>query len=59
MPELIFESLLTAEEIEENFKDISFFDGIMSGLSDALAFEKGASKHNNVNGKKRDPSAIE
>ncbi len=41
MDELIFESSLTDEQIAENFKDISFFDGLMSGLNEALAYEKG------------------
>lgn len=41
MSEIRFESSLTAEEIEENFKDIDFFSGIMEGLNEALAYEKG------------------
>ena len=41
MAELRFESSLTMEEIEDNFKDIDFFSGIMDGLQEALAYEKG------------------
>lgn len=41
MSELCFESSLSIEEIEENFSDIDFFEGIMEGLNEALAYEKG------------------
>jgi len=41
MSELQFKSSLTMEEIEENFKDIDFFSGIMDGLQEALAYKKG------------------
>ena len=41
MSELRFESSLTMEEIENNFKDIDFFSGIMDGLNEALAYTKG------------------
>jgi len=41
MTEPCFESSLSMEEIEYNFKDINFFDGIMAGLEEALAYEKG------------------
>ena len=40
MAYLTFESLLTDEQIAENFKNVSFFDGLMSGLNEALAYEK-------------------
>lgn len=39
--EIRFESKLSIEEIEENFKDFDFFTGIKDGLSEAIAFEKG------------------
>ncbi len=39
----IFNSSLSEEEIENNFKNIDFFSGIMEGLEEALAFEKGKS----------------
>ena len=41
MSELCFKSSLTQEEIENNFKDVNFFSGIMDGLNEALAFKKG------------------
>jgi len=40
MTELIFESNLTMEEIERNFKDTDFLAGLMEGLEEALAFQK-------------------
>lgn len=41
MSEPKFQSELTIEEIEENFKEMDFFSGIMDGLQEALAFTKG------------------
>lgn len=41
MSELRFESSLSMEEIENNFKDMDFFSGIMDGLEEALAYTKG------------------
>lgn len=41
MSELHFKSSLPMEEIENNFKDIDFFSGIMEGLNEALAYSKG------------------
>ncbi|MBQ4264801.1 MAG: helix-turn-helix domain-containing protein [Clostridia bacterium] len=41
MSELTFKSSLTMEEIENNFKDIDFFSGIMEGLEEAAAYSKG------------------
>lgn len=41
MADLRFESSLSIEEIENNFKDVDFFSGIMDGLQEALAYEKG------------------
>lgn len=41
MSEIRFKSSLTVEEIENNFKDTNFFAGIMEGLNEALAYEKG------------------
>ena len=41
MADIRFESSLTMEEIEDNFKDMDFFSGIMEGLNEALAYEKG------------------
>lgn len=36
-----FESSLSLEQIDNNFEDFDFFEGIMSGLNEALAYEKG------------------
>lgn len=41
MPELRFESSLSMEEIENNFKNVDFFSGIMDGLDEALAYTRG------------------
>lgn len=41
MAELEFASALSMEEIEKNFQDIDFFSGVMEGLQEALAVEKG------------------
>ena len=44
MADLEFKSTLSNEEIEQNFSNIDFFSGIMSGLEEALAYEKGSAK---------------
>lgn len=44
MTEPKFTSTLSNKEIDENFKGMDFFAGIMSGLDDALAYEKGDAK---------------
>lgn len=41
MVDLRFESSLSIKEIENNFKDIDFFAGIMDGLQEALTYKKG------------------
>lgn len=41
MSELCFKSSLSMEEIEKNFDDIDFFSGMVQGLNEALAYEKG------------------
>ena len=41
MSELKFKASLSMEEIENNFKNVDFFSGIMDGLSEALAYTKG------------------
>ena len=40
MSEPVFYSNLTMEEIEENFKDIDLFSGIMEALEEALSYRK-------------------
>lgn len=44
MKENEIKSSLSEEEIAENFKNVDFFSGIMAGLEEALAFEKGSAK---------------
>ena len=41
MADLRFESTLSLEEIEDKFKDVDVFSGIMDGLKEALAYEEG------------------
>lgn len=38
MYELRFNSSISIEEIENNFKDVDLFSGIMEGLSEAIAY---------------------
>lgn len=44
MKEPIFKSSLSDEEIRKNFENTNLFDGIMQGLEEALAYEKGDAK---------------
>ena len=44
MKEITFNSSLSDSEIEANFKEIDLFSGIMAGLEEALAYEKGKAK---------------
>lgn len=44
MNDISFNSKLSEEEITENFRNIDFFSGIMEGLEEALAYEKGSAK---------------
>ncbi len=44
MKKLEFNTSLSQEQIEENFKNVNFFDGVMEGLEEALAYEKGTAK---------------
>ncbi len=36
-----FESSLSMEEIEKNFEGVDFFSGLMAGLEEAIAYERG------------------
>lgn len=56
MEEMIFNSTLSEEEIAKNFENIDFFSGIMSGLEEALAFEKGTAKAATIARKRRLPA---
>ena len=44
MAEVNFKSNLSESEIENNFKDIDCFSGIISGLEEAHAYEKGTAR---------------
>ena len=41
MSDIRFKSSLSIEEIENNFKNIDLFSGIVVGLEEALAYENG------------------
>ena len=41
MSDYVFKSKYSMEEIEKNFRDADFFNGIKEGLEEALAYEKG------------------
>ena len=41
MSDLRLQSSLSMEEVEENFKEVDFFSGVMEGLEEALAHKKG------------------
>ena len=44
MEEIKMQSSLSQEEIEKNFENVDVFSGIMAGLGEALAYEKGSAK---------------
>ena len=44
MAERRIKSALSDAEIKANFENIDFFSGMMSGLEEALAYEKGSAK---------------
>jgi len=54
--ELKFNSTLSEEGIAKNFENIDFFSGIMSGLEEALAYEKGTAKAATIARKRSLPS---
>lgn len=39
--DLTFKTSLSEQQIEDNFKNIDFFSGIMEGLEEALEYERG------------------
>ncbi len=55
MTEPVFKSNLSNEKIESNFKDVDFFSGIMSGLEEALAYEKSSAKEATITRKRSLP----
>jgi putative transcriptional regulator len=42
--ELTLQSNLSMQQIEDNFKNVDFFSGVMEGLEEALAYEKGSAR---------------
>lgn len=48
MDELTLISSLSLEEIDENFKNVDFFTGIMEGLEDALSYKKSTNMDDNT-----------
>lgn len=56
MSEPKFESSLPLEEIENNFKSIDFFSGLMDGLEEALAYSKGTASAETFSRKRSLPS---
>ena len=44
MENVKFTTTLSDEEIAKNFENVDFFSGIMAGLEEALAYEKGDAK---------------
>ena len=51
-----FNSVLSEAEIENNFKSVDAFAGIISGLDDALAYEKGSARAATIARKRSLPS---
>lgn len=41
MNEYTFKTNLSMQEIEDDFKNLDFLEGVKSGLEEALAYEKG------------------
>lgn len=48
MKELELQSSLSIEQIEENFKNVNLFEGIMEGLNEAVAYEQGTAKSETI-----------
>lgn len=44
MAELVFQSSLTMEQIEQNFKEFNLFEKLKQALEEALAYERGELK---------------
>ena len=55
MSETEFRSSLSMEEIEDNFKNTNFFDCVMEGLNEALAYEKGVPSKETISRKRSLP----
>lgn len=55
MSEHIFKSTLTEEQIKKNFEKADFFENVMSGLDEALAYEKGVKNPATIERKRKLP----
>ncbi len=44
MSDYVFKSKSSIEEIEDNFKNVDFFNGLKEGLEEALGYERGSAK---------------
>lgn len=56
MDEPIFNSDLTMKQIKKNFEDMDFFAGIMKGLKEADACEKGNAAPGTISRKRSLPN---
>lgn len=56
MKNLEFNTSLSQEQIEENFENVNFFDGVMEGLEEAFAYEKGTAKAETIARKRTLPN---
>lgn len=56
MSEPIFNSDLTMEQIEKNFEGMDFFAGLMEGLQEAYACEKGNAAPGTISHKRSLPN---
>ena len=55
MSDNIFKPKYSMDEIEKNFKDVDFFNGIKEGLEEALAYEKGKASAETIARKRSRP----
>ena len=55
MSDLAFQSQLTQEEIDANFQEMDFFNELMNGLTEALAYSKGQATANTYTRKRSLP----
>lgn len=53
---LVFNSNLSQQEIDNNFRNVDFFSGLMEGLTEALAYEQGSAKAATVARKRELPN---
>lgn len=56
MSDLVFHSALSMEEIENDFKDVDFFTGLIEGLNEAVAYKEGRASANTLVRKRSSPA---